>query len=210
MGRGWRCNHRWPRNHRACRRPARNRRRWRGLSHDLCCLSRQRNDTSRCCRCRSRRSRCDCWSRCSGRSRASLSRWRHNGRWPRRRTARLRLRLLALKDRLQSIARLRDMRQIELRLGFRGRPCWGTTAAPVLEIPAHFFGLIGLNGTGVRLALGHANRCQSVQNGPALDFQLSCEIVDSNFGHPSLCLSLCQHSPARSALHISLIRSRNL
>jgi hypothetical protein len=67
------------------------------------------------------------------------------------------------------------------------------------QIVAHFFGLIGLDRTGVRLRFGDANRRQSIQNGLALDFQLSCKIVDSNFAHPSLFVS-----SARLAVHIHI------
>jgi hypothetical protein len=76
--------------------------------------------------------------------------------------------------------------EIELRLGFRLRLARHTARALALEVAAHLLGLIGLDRTGVRLALGHANRRQSVQDGPALDLQFACQIIDSNFAHPSL------------------------
>ena len=38
--------------------------------------------------------------------------------------------------------------------------------------------------------LGHADRRQRIQNGLALYFQFPCQIVDSNFAHPSLFASL--------------------
>jgi hypothetical protein len=107
--------------------------------------------------------------------------------------------LLACQNRLQRIARLRYVRQIECRLGL-GLLRRRTAAAPPAKVVAHLFGLVGLDRTGVRLRLGDANRRQSVQNGPALDFQLSCKIVDSNFAHPSLFIS-----SAPLAVHISLI-----
>ena len=46
----------------------------------------------------------------------------------------------------------------------------------------------------------HANCFERVQNRPALYFQFSCQIVNSNFAHPSLFAC-----PARLAVHSSLI-----
>jgi hypothetical protein len=46
---------------------------------------------------------------------------------------------------------------------------------------------------------GHADCFKRVEDWPALDFQFSCQIVDSNFAHPSLFGSL------RLAVHISLM-----
>jgi hypothetical protein len=112
---------------------------------------------------------------------------------------RLSLGLPPRQDRLHRIAWLRNVGEVESRLGFYRR-LRHRAAAPVLEVVAHLFGLVGLNRTRVRLRLSHANRRQSVQNGPALDFQFPCEIVDSNFAHPSLFIS-----SAALTVHISLI-----
>jgi hypothetical protein len=38
------------------------------------------------------------------------------------------------------------------------------------------------------LLFGYANRRQSIQDLPALDFQFARQIVDSNFTHPPLLL----------------------
>jgi hypothetical protein len=92
------------------------------------------------------------------------------------------------------------MGQIEDRLGLHRRLANRAAAAPATEVAAHLLGFIGLDRTGVRLCLRDANRRQSIQDGFALDFQLPCKIVDSNFAHPSLFVS-----PARLAVHISLI-----
>jgi len=51
------------------------------------------------------------------------------------------------------------------------------------------FGLVGFDGAGVGLS-GHADCFERVQDWPALDFQFPCQIVDSNFAHPSLFTSL--------------------
>jgi hypothetical protein len=37
---------------------------------------------------------------------------------------------------------------------------------------------------------GYADCFKRVQDWPAFDFQFSCQIVDSNFAHPSLFASL--------------------
>ena len=43
------------------------------------------------------------------------------------------------------------------------------------------------------LLFGYANRCQSIQDFSALDFQLARQIIDSNFTHPPL---FCAVPPA--------------
>ena len=199
--RRWRRNHHWwLHNHRAQRRLTRNRRRWRS-HHNRRALPRQRDHPSRGRSSRSRhhgrtrrlhhRLRCRCRNgrRCSRGPRYSHSRT----------AARIRFRLLPRQDRLHRVARLGDVREIERGLRLYGRPRTRAAPAPlVLEVVAHLLGLIGLNRTRVRLRLSHANCRQSVQNGPALDFHFACEIVDSNFAHPSLF-----SSPARLAAHRS-------
>ena len=41
------------------------------------------------------------------------------------------------------------------------------------------------DGTGMRFLLGHSDLRQRVENGLALDFQFSREIVNSNLTHPT-------------------------
>jgi hypothetical protein len=91
---------------------------------------------------------------------------------------------LPLEDGAKRVAGLRDMRQIEPGLSFYGGASASATA-PGLEVVAYSFGLVDIDGTGVRLS-GHADRFQRIQNRLALYFQFSCQIVDSNLGHPSL------------------------
>lgn len=110
------------------------------------------------------------------------------------------LRLLPLQNCLQRIPGLRDLRKVELRpviLRTLARP---VRASAALDIRANLHCLIGLDRTGVRLLLGHSNCCERVQDGPALHFQFPCQIVDSNFVHPSLF-----SFPAALAVHVSLI-----
>jgi hypothetical protein len=97
------------------------------------------------------------------------------------------------------------MRQIEGWLGLHWRLRRRTAAAVATQVAAHLFGLVDLDRTGVRwwflFARSDAYRRQSIQNEAALDFQLSCKIVDSNFAHPSLFISSalsCSYQPHRS------------
>ena len=201
------------RNHRTRRRLARNRRRCRRRSHNIGSLPRLRHNLSRTLwsrrhmLCRSARRRCHCrncrWLR-SSRSRHMMGcRRSHHRRTWRHRRNRLRgcFSLLALQDRLQSIARLRYLRQVKLRLGLCGLLRHGTSNASAAQICADLLRFIGLDRAGVRLLLGDAHRHQSVQNRLALHFQFACQIVDSNFAHPSLfVLPLrlsCSYRPLR-------------
>jgi hypothetical protein len=222
-------HHRRLRNDSAGRRPGRNRRR--GSYHHRTLPDRLRHDSSRrrssgrrnrCTRCRSSRRRL-CrrgrWLRSSrrlsshrrstrtrdNRRRSTSGRLRGNhGRRPRRGLAPGHgLLLLPLQDRLQRIARLRNMAQIEPRLRL-GRLRRRRPTPPVVQIVAHPVGLSGLNRTRVRLRLSHANCRQSIQNRPALDFQFPREIIDSNFAHPSLFVF-----PSALAVHCQPLRSRN-
>jgi hypothetical protein len=53
------------------------------------------------------------------------------------------------------------------------------------EMTPHLFRFVLFERTGVRLLFGHSGKRQHVENGLALDFQLSGEIVDSNLAHPA-------------------------
>jgi hypothetical protein len=61
-------------------------------------------------------------------------------------------------------------------------------AAITAEVGAHALCLVLIDGTGVGLA-GDADSLERIENRPALDFQFACQIVDSNFVHPSLLSS---------------------
>jgi len=187
------------RNHRSHRWPSCNRWRRRCGNHDLCVLPWLRHDPPRSNRRRRR------YNRSAGWRRGLCHRLCNHGRSRRHGTAQLRVArlffgLLARQNCLYRVTRLGDVGQIEGWLGLYHGLGRSSTAAPTTEVVAHLFSLVGLDRTGVRLRLRDANRSQSVQNGSALDFQLSCKIVDSNFTHPSLFIS-----SARLAVHISLI-----
>ena len=71
-----------------------------------------------------------CWRR----PEPSPRRHHHRLRTHRRSSLRRRLRLLPLQDRLQRIARLGNLRQVELRFGLNCRPCSRAAPAAALEV----------------------------------------------------------------------------
>jgi hypothetical protein len=97
--------------------------------------------------------------------------------------------LLALEDGLECVAGLGDLGQIEPGPGLDRLFGRRAASAAVLEVFPDLFGLVGFDGAGMGLS-GYADCFQCVQNWPAFYFQFSCQIVDSNFAHPSLFGSL--------------------
>jgi hypothetical protein len=85
--------------------------------------------------------------------------------------------------------------QVDLRLyavGIGTRSAVGfraLTIARALQSGADFLRFIVLKRTGMRFLLGDPDFGQHVENRFALDFQLSCQIVNSNLTHPPLCPS---------------------
>ena len=94
--------------------------------------------------------------------------------------------LLAFEDCLQGIAGLGDLGQVELRPVVGRWPRRTYAARSAGEVTADLLRLVDFDRAGVRLLFGDANRRERVQNGLALYFQFACQIVDSNFAHPSL------------------------
>jgi hypothetical protein len=98
---------------------------------------------------------------------------------------------LLADDRLQDIARLGNMRKIDLGLDFvsispagpRGS-ARGLGFAGGAEVCAHLHRLVLFKGTGMSLLLRDPNLWKYVENRFAFDFQLPCQIVDSNLAHP--------------------------
>lgn len=164
----------------------------RRIRDDIGLLARQGNDAARCRRLRRmgsslsrRRNHAG-----RGRTRRCCRRWRNHGRTRRwRHGAYCGFGLLALENSFQRIARLGYLGKIELRLLRRRGASRTAAAAAVLEILPDPLGLVGFDRTGVRLSR-HADCFERIQNRPAFDFQFSCQIVDSNFAHPSLFASL--------------------
>jgi hypothetical protein len=83
------------------------------------------------------------------------------------------------------------MRKVDLRLDLVGRRT-ARTCQPrsigfrcrTAQFRAYLVRLVLFQRTGVGLLLGDPNFRQYIENGLALDFQLSCQIVDSNLTHP--------------------------
>jgi hypothetical protein len=101
-----------------------------------------------------------------------------------------------LRDCFQYISRPRDVRQINLGLDFffaaRGARSFarrGRRFGRAADVGAHLFCFVLLERTGMRLFLSHSDERQHVENGFALDFQLSGEIVDSNLAHPTFLVT---------------------
>lgn len=157
-------------NDAARRRWCRRGRRW--------CSRRGRDRDGRSCRSRRHRSCMSCGWRCGDDCRGT--RWSSLGGG---------LSLLALEDGLERVAGLGDLGEIKLRLDLGLLPACARGAASTVEVAAHLLGLIGLDRAGVRLP-SNADRFKRIENRPALYFQFSCQIVDSNFAHPSLFASL--------------------
>jgi hypothetical protein len=113
----------------------------------------------------------------------------YDGRGTRRRSLGCGLSLLALEDGLERVARLGDLGEIKLRLDLGLLLACARGAASTIEIAAHLLGLIGFDRAGVCLS-SNADRFKRIENRPALYFKFSCQIVNSNFAHPSLFASL--------------------
>jgi hypothetical protein len=90
------------------------------------------------------------------------------------------------------------VRKVNLRLDLiTGRPArtcrlGGAVAVSrrATQFLAYFLRLVVFQRTGMGLLLGDPDFCKHIENGLALDFQFSRQIVDSNLTHPPLLL-LC-------------------
>jgi hypothetical protein len=99
---------------------------------------------------------------------------------------------LLLGDRAQHVTRSRDVREVNLGLDFffavssasrSPRRTRRRIGAPA-EMLSHQVRFEVFQRTGVRFLLRDTHRGQYVKNFPALDFQLTGQIVDSNLTHP--------------------------
>ncbi len=121
----------------------------------------------------------------------------HHGRTRSRRTGRCRsgCRLLLLRNQLQHISWLGDVREVDLGLDFicvaprawrtRRRARFGRSA----EVGPHFLCLVVLERTGMGLLLGDSDFGENIENRFAFNFQLPGQIVDSNLTHPPFLCS---------------------
>jgi len=115
--------------------------------------------------------------------------------------------LTLFRECLEHVAGLGDLRQVDLRFEFVGRPrlAAGAAFSDVAEVLAHLLGFIGFERTGMRLLLGNAHFFQAFENFPALDFQFPSQIVDSRL-HPTIISSV----PTGSQPFIQTSRRWNL
>jgi len=103
----------------------------------------------------------------------------------RNRTRRCRRLSGPLCDRLQHIAGLGDVRQVNLGLelvwrgGRRTHPTAGSGRL-IREVLLHSLSFVFFDRAGVRLFLGDADLGQNIKDLSTLDFEFSCQIVDSN------------------------------
>ena len=86
--------------------------------------------------------------------------------------------LLLVKNGLQHVSGLGDMRQVNLGFDFVGagirsarRLCRAVPVPRAFEVCTNFFGFVVFERTGMRLLLGDANFRQHIENGFAFDFQ---------------------------------------
>src|SRR6266849_3961576 len=102
------------------------------------------------------------------------------------------------------------MGKIDLGLDFIGvgaakaRGAAGTLClAGGAELRAHFFRFMVFERTGMALLLGDSNLGKYIENRFAFDFQLPCQIVDSNLAHPPFP----SYGLSPLSLHINLTAS---
>lgn len=106
--------------------------------------------------------------------------------------------LLFGQDGLEGVSGLGYVGEVDLGLealcGARRRGSGMATGLGSAQLRANLLRLEILQRAGVGLAAGQAQFRQYVENLPAFDFHLACEIVDSNLTHPPL-FRLCCQSP---------------
>ncbi len=100
-------------------------------------------------------------------------------------------RVCSLLDRLQHVAGLGNVGEVELRLDLLGARPPGTrvlrrhSLAMSGKVLPHLLRFVRFDGTGVGLLFGDANGGKEIEDFLALDFQLPGQIVDSNLRlHP--------------------------
>ena len=119
---------------------------------------------------------------------------------------------MLLGDKLQNIARLGNMRQINFGFDFialsasRTRTLGGSMRfGSALEVRSHFDCFVFFDGTGVGLFLRHTHDGQHIENRFTFDFQLPSQIVDSNLTHPPSISSACPVKPSYQPHGISVL-----
>jgi hypothetical protein len=103
----------------------------------------------------------------------------------------MRGRFLLLQDRLHHISRFGNVRQVDLRPNFFSPVRTRALFAPAVLRKKLLYplGLVSFDRTGMRFLFRDPYFRQHVKNRFTLDFQLSCQIVDSNL-HPPFVSSV--------------------
>ena len=145
-----------------------------------------------CWRRYSRRCGPGCWNGWNGSNRFGRNRW-----WRCRARRRCDCFFL-LRNCFEHISGAGNVRQINFGLDFffaakwtRGFGSRRLRFGRAANVGPHFYRFVLLDRTGVRLFLRHPDEHQRVENGFALNFQLSGEIVDSNLAHPAFLRFSC-------------------
>src|SRR6202162_3938104 len=73
---------------------------------------------------------------------------------------------------------------IAVRTSRPGGPARTLCRTGCAEAGTHLIRFMVFERTGMALLLGDSDFRKHIENGLALDFQLSCQIVDSNLAHP--------------------------
>ncbi len=107
-----------------------------------------------------------------------------------------------LRDRLQHIAGLGDVRQVKLGLEFvrccARRGASSTGFGVLRKVLLDLLRFIHFDGTGVRLLFGYADLDESVEDHLALYLEFPCQVINSNLLHSALSPPYC---PVRLSLH---------
>jgi hypothetical protein len=99
--------------------------------------------------------------------------------------------MLLFEDRLKCVAGLRNVREVELRLQLFLAVTFGSSlrlrpiSTALTEVRFHLLRFINADGTGMSFLFCDADLREHVKNRPALDLELSRQIVNSNLIHPS-------------------------
>src|SRR5262249_4413988 len=99
--------------------------------------------------------------------------------------------LLFGADGIEDISRFGDVGKINLgpdfvliRAGGAGGSGLSMRLAAAAKVLPHLLRFVLFDRAGMRFLLGSTHHRQRIENGLALDFQLSGQIVNSNLGHP--------------------------
>jgi hypothetical protein len=93
---------------------------------------------------------------------------------------------LARLNRTQDIAGLRDLRQVNLRLGLGLMPDGGWSFGSALQKHTNPLSLIFFEGAGVGLRFRNTNILQNIEDLSAFDLKLTRQVIDSYLTHPPL------------------------